>query len=258
MPDSEVAVKALLQTDPEFVQLCKTLLGDSVDPDEVWDYFYGPDRVVKTAGPDVSDVHVNTGLGAKIKRIPKAVAARKGMTAALVASGATGGVFGAAGVAGKKKKSPDVTVEYLKADEDEDAHEVLWSGEVSKVDTKKRQIFGYASVVSIDGVPVVDRQGDMMDIEDIEDAAYQYVMKSRIGGAQHRRNGDQPFHASDLIESFVVTPEKIEKMGLPEDTPLGWWTGFKVHDEETWQDYESGKKTGFSIHGRGKRTPIGV
>jgi len=256
--DSQIVVKSLLEVDPEFQEFCKAILGDSADPADVWEFLYSPDRVVKM-NPDVADLHVpGTSRESKVKSGVKRLKSKKAAVIAASTIAVPGAVLGA--IAGKKDDDDDVEVRYLtkSAEDDEDTHDVVWSGEISKVDVEKRQVFGYASVTTIDGQPVVDRQGDMMDISDIEDAAYAYVMNSRVGGSQHKRDGEKPFHAMDLVESFVVTPEKIEKMGLPEDTPLGWWTGFKVRDEQTWQDYKDGKKTGFSIHGRGKRVPVGV
>lgn len=134
------------------------------------------------------------------------------------------------------------------------AAEATWEVEFSKFDEDKHLVFGWASVVKKNGEDVVDLQGDYIHIDDVEKSAYDYVLTSRKGGHQHRRDGDAPVHVSDMVESFVITPEKIEKMGLPENTPLGWWTGFKVHDEDTWQRVKSGELTGFSVHGRGKRT----
>jgi hypothetical protein len=134
-----------------------------------------------------------------------------------------------------------------------DVPEFEASGEFTKFDDDKRLAFGWASVVKKDGVEVVDRQGDWIDPDDLENAAYKYVLSSRIGGDMHKRNGDAPHHVSDLVESFVVTPEKIAKMGLPESTPIGWWVGFKVHDDDTWDLVKKKGRTGFSIHGRGKR-----
>lgn len=133
--------------------------------------------------------------------------------------------------------------------------DVVWEGEISKVDEDKRQVFGWASIVEMNGEPVVDLQGDYIDINEIEKSAYEYVIKSRRGGDMHRRNGEEAHHASDMIESFLVTPEKIEKMGLPPTTPIGWWVGYQVNDDEAWELVKSGKRTGFSIHGRGQRTP---
>jgi hypothetical protein len=139
-----------------------------------------------------------------------------------------------------------------------DSHDVVWEGTFAKMDTEKRQVFGWASIVKMDGKPVVDRQGDWISPEEIEKAAYQYVEANRTGGHQHKRAEDgTPFKASDMIESFVITPEKIEKMGLPEDTPCGWWVGYKVHDDEAWEKVKKGEVTGFSIHGKGRRQTIG-
>lgn len=127
-------------------------------------------------------------------------------------------------------------------------------GEIAKVDTDKRQVFGWASVTEINGKPVVDLQNDVLETYELEKAAYDYVLNSRVGGEMHRRVGkSSPKQVGSLIESMVITPEKIEKMGLPPDTPRGWWIGFKVQDEEVWQNVKKGKYAGFSIHGLGKR-----
>lgn len=141
--------------------------------------------------------------------------------------------------------------------------ELTWSGEISKFDTDKRQVFGWCSLSQIDGKDVVDLQGDYVPIEEIEKSAYHYVINSRKGGDMHKRVGaglskaDEPLHTSDLIESFVVTPEKLQQMGLSKaaaaGVPIGWWVGFKVNDDEQWAKVKSGERTGFSIHGSGSR-----
>lgn len=133
---------------------------------------------------------------------------------------------------------------------------ITWEGEISKVNEEKRQVFGWASVVEKDGKPITDLQGDYIDINEIEKSAYDYVVKSRKGGNQHQRAGEQPLHVSDMIESLIVTPEKKAVLGLPESTPLGWWVGFQINDDDTWNDYKTGKRTQFSIHGRGKREVV--
>ena len=137
---------------------------------------------------------------------------------------------------------------------------VTWTGTISKVDADKRQVFGWASVSSMGGRPVLDLQGDIVPIEETEKAAYRYVLESRKGGDMHARVAkayDSPKHTSDLIESFVVTPEKLSKMGLPSDAlPIGWWVGFHVNDDAQWAMVKSGERTGFSIHGTGTRTTV--
>lgn len=135
-----------------------------------------------------------------------------------------------------------------------DTFETTWFGEISKVDADKRQVFGWCSLSEINGEPVVDLQGDYVPIAEIEKSAYTYVLTSRKGGDMHERDGEMPLHTADMIESFVVTPEKLEKMGLPKDSlPLGWWVGFKVNDDKQWADVKDLKRTGFSIHGKGSR-----
>jgi len=137
--------------------------------------------------------------------------------------------------------------------------EILIEGQISKLDEDKMQSFGWASVVKIDGKTVIDKQADLIEIDDIEDAAYAYVQTSGIGGDMHRRNEDgTPYQASTLIESMVFTPEKIAKLGLPESMPQGWWIGMQHEDPEVWADVKSGKKKGFSIHGHGLREVVFV
>jgi len=229
------AIETLSQVDPNFVTLCQTLFGDTVEPEQVWDYLYSPDGISK-AMPDFSSVHTFSPQ----KRIgnPSAGWAASSMPV------------------GKKSRGRLRPVSKSAVSKSDDDIDVVWTGEFVKMDTDKRQVFGWASVVEVNGQPVIDRQGDWITPDEIEKAAYEYVVKSRKGGDQHQRQGDVPFHASDLIESFVVTPEKIEKMGLPEDTPVGWWVGFKVNNEDTWQKVKKGTATGFSIHGKGKRREI--
>jgi len=251
--DSKQMVDALLEVDPGFEQLCKTLFGDLVEPSDVWDFMYATDGIskmapaVQKAMPDSADLSVKGGRFMRVLR----------RNAPATAAGGAAGAAATYGLTRPKK------AKYIRYDEDgahvvkSDALDVVWEGTFSKTDDDKHQAFGWASVVEIDGKPIVDRQGDWITPDEIEKAAYKYVLENRKGGSQHKRNDDDtPLHASSLIESFVVTPEKIEKMGLPASTPVGWWVGYKFHDEDAWQDIKKGLKTGFSIHGKGKRREI--
>lgn len=138
---------------------------------------------------------------------------------------------------------------------------LTWEGEISKVDQDKRQVFGWCSISEVDGEKVKDLQGDYIPIEETEKTAYEYVIKSRKGGDMHSRvrkdwTLDEPLHVSDMIESFVSTPEKLVQMGLePDALPKGWWVGFKVNDDRVWDKVKTGERLGFSIHGSGVRTP---
>jgi hypothetical protein len=180
-----------------------------------------------------------------------------GKVSALKLAGAGAGVGGTIGgaaylIRGKKPKNPNPippAPTVAKADSG-----MSWKGEISKVDVDKRQVFGWCSLTSMNGQPVIDLQGDYVPLEEIEKAAYEYVIHSRKGGDMHARDGEGPKHTADLIESFLVTPEKLKQMGLSDDAlPHGWWIGMKVNDDEQWNLVKNGGRTGFSIHGKGSR-----
>lgn len=124
--------------------------------------------------------------------------------------------------------------------------------QVLKTDDARQLVFGWASVaLNKDGSPLVDLHGDQIDPQDLEDAAYEFVLKFRDMNERHTEDSK-----GQLIESFVVTPDKLEKMGLPGDTlPVGWWTGFYVSDREVFEKVRSGEYTMFSIEGSAERVP---
>lgn len=192
----------------------------------------------------------------KVLKTPKAGAALAGGAAALETAGLAGDFLGRKVT---KKPQPKSGV-YKALDRVQDEGELLMET-ISKADEEKKQVFGWCSISKKDGVDVVDLQGDMIPIEEIETAAYSYMLNSRKGGNQHQRVNkgfveDEPLHVSDIIESVVFTPEKIEKMGLPADFPQGWWIGQQIHDEETWQQVKTGQRKSFSVHGKGRREPV--
>lgn len=135
---------------------------------------------------------------------------------------------------------------------------VEWSADiaVSKVDADKQQIFGWASVTHIDGEPVVDKQDDVIETEELEKAAYDFVLYSRQQGHMHERVG-----VGKCIESCVFTKEKsdVGLRGFDAETGeqlFGWWVGFRVDDPEVWKQHKAGELPELSIGGRAKRFEI--
>ena len=119
----------------------------------------------------------------------------------------------------------------------------------------KQLVFGWGSVaVNADGEQLVDRQGDMIDPEDLEEAAYEYVLEFRATGEEHipsMRNKGR------LVESCVFTEEKQKAIGIPPGIiPIGWWVGFKIDDKEAWERIKNGTYTMFSVEGAGIRKPV--
>ena len=127
--------------------------------------------------------------------------------------------------------------------------------EIFKTDEDQRLVFGWASVaITVSGETLEDRQHDMIDPEDLEEAAYEYVLNFRDTGEEHlpgyRKKGK-------LVESCVFTPEKQRAMGIPAGTlPVAWWIGFKIEDDDTWQRVKNGTYRMFSIEGKAEREPV--
>ena len=124
---------------------------------------------------------------------------------------------------------------------------------IMKSDDDKQQVFGWASVaVRISGEAIVDYQEDVVEIEELEQAAYTFVTDYGTAGEMHERGG-----VGVLIESAVFTKEKAAAMGIPDGhMPLGWWVGFRIDDAGVWQKVKDGTYSMFSIEGTAKREEI--
>ena len=124
---------------------------------------------------------------------------------------------------------------------------------IMKSDDEKMLAFGWANVsMRVDGELVEDWQADIIEPEELEKAAYEYVMLYREVGEMHERGG-----AAVLIESVVFTNEKMQSMGIPMGTlPVGWWVGFKVLDEDVWEKVKDGTYPMFSIEGEAERVDV--
>ncbi len=124
---------------------------------------------------------------------------------------------------------------------------------IAKSDDDKRLAFGWANVaIRADGEEIEDWQEDIIEPEELENAAYQYVLLYREGGEMHERGG-----AAVLVESVVFTEEKMQAMGIPAGTlPIGWWIGFKVTDEDVWEKVKDGTYPMFSIEGEAERVEV--
>ena len=129
------------------------------------------------------------------------------------------------------------------------------SFDILKSDDDKHLVFGWASIAqTADGEMVEDIQKDIIEPEDLEDAAYEYVLNFRDTGEEHlagyRKKGK-------LIESCVFTEEKQRAMGLaPGSLPVGWWIGFHIEDEDAWRRIKDGTYRMFSIEGKAERVPV--
>lgn len=124
---------------------------------------------------------------------------------------------------------------------------------IMKSDDEKMLAFGWASVsMRVDGEVIEDWQNDIVEPDELENAAYNFVQLYREGGEMHERGG-----AAVLVESVVFTEEKLQSMGIPIGTlPIGWWIGFKVTDKDVWEKVKNGTYQMFSIEGEAERVEV--
>lgn len=136
--------------------------------------------------------------------------------------------------------------------------EIEWEGtfKIAKVQPDKQFVFGWASVTHIDGELVIDKQNDIILLEEeLEPAAYEFVLNCRSQGDMH-----EEMDVGKMIESIVYTPEKAEKCGLYAFDPdtgaqmFGWWAGFYTVDKAVWARIRDGALPEFSIGGRAIRS----
>jgi hypothetical protein len=136
-----------------------------------------------------------------------------------------------------------------------DANMSKWElrGEVTKFSEADNNFFGWAYVThDEEGQLNVDKSGEFIPVpEDIEKAAYDFVLESRTGDVAH----DMGEH-SVMIESMVFTPEKCEALGIPDGyLPTGWWAGFHTDNDELFSKVQKGEWM-FSIHGSSIKTEV--
>ena len=126
---------------------------------------------------------------------------------------------------------------------------------IAKTDDTKGLVFGYANQITDGaGQPVVDSQGDVIGVSDLEDAAVEFMQDYRKSGVMHTG-----LAVGNIVESAVLYPEKWAAMGIPEGVakamPSGWWIGVKV-GPEVMAKVKDGTYQMFSIQGEAVREPV--
>jgi hypothetical protein len=123
-------------------------------------------------------------------------------------------------------------------------------GKILKTDDEQRMVFGWASVVTEKGEPVVDRQGDVIEADTLVKAVNEFMEHVRVGKAMH--SGDQ---VGVVVHSLPVTKEIGEALGIQSDRE-GWVVAYKVFDDDIWAMVKSGELAAFSIGGRAMKEEI--
>lgn len=124
---------------------------------------------------------------------------------------------------------------------------------IAKIDEDQNLVFGWGYVsINKDGTQVIDHSQEMIDPEDLELAAYAFNLIFRETGEMHKGGAK-----GRLVESLVVTPDKLQAMGLAKDAlPQGWWLGFYIDDDEVFDKVKKGEYNMFSIQGIANREEV--
>jgi hypothetical protein len=117
-------------------------------------------------------------------------------------------------------------------------------GTILKADDEQRMVYGWASVVTEKGEPIIDRQGDVIEPDTLVRAVNKFMEHVRVGKEMH--SGDQ---IGAVIHSMPITKEIGESLGIQSDRE-GWIVAFKVYNDDVWAKVKSGELAAFSIGGR--------
>jgi hypothetical protein len=141
----------------------------------------------------------------------------------------------------------DRMVEALRAVVAEIMNKADITGKILKVDDEQRLIYGWASVITEKGVPVVDLQGDIIEADVLVKAVNEFMENVRVGKTMHV--GEE---TGKVIHSMPITKEIGDALGIQSDLE-GWIVAYKVYDDSVWDRVKSGELRAFSIGGRAQR-----
>lgn len=123
---------------------------------------------------------------------------------------------------------------------------------IIKADHEQRMVYAWASVISENGEPVVDSQGHIIEAHELEKAAAAFMEECRFMTLEHERNQDGSFSSdlskADVIHSFPLTADIAKAFGIKCDRE-GWLIGYRLNDDDLWEQTKSGKLGGLSIGG---------
>lgn len=115
---------------------------------------------------------------------------------------------------------------------------------VLKADDEKRIVYGIALQPEVE-----DSQGDVVSADEIEKAAHDWLLKSRLIGDSHRRPAK-----AEVVESFIA-PVDME-IGGQQVKKGSWVMGIRIQDPNLWAAVKEQEYTGLSIGGFAVREQV--
>jgi len=142
---------------------------------------------------------------------------------------------------------------------------LLWADEpgkpVQKIDVAKAKVAKeyHAAILKADEKQIVtgvvlepdtvDSQGDVISAQSIEDAAYRFMLKSRVIGYRHSKKAK-----AEVVESYTA-PQDLEINGHKVKKG-SWIMSVHISDDNLWRQVKEGVITGFSVGGFGIREEV--
>jgi len=122
---------------------------------------------------------------------------------------------------------------------------------VKGTDVKKQILYCVVSEPNTE-----DLQGDVLDLDEIEKMAHNYLLDYRVVGDSHskKRNGKVVKADAGIVESFIAPVDF--QVGNETISKGSWVVAIKVNDPKLWAEVEKGDITGVSIGGTGERHGI--
>lgn len=128
------------------------------------------------------------------------------------------------------------------------------AGLVVKAEDERRFTLTVAYPVNKTDVAVArDGYQDFAKAAAIEDAAWEYLRNSPVVGLDHEDGTDGAGH---VVESYIYRgPDWVVKAadGSEQVIKAGDWLVGIQWDEQSWDDFKSGKRTGVSMQGMAER-----
>jgi len=119
-----------------------------------------------------------------------------------------------------------------------------------KADDEQRLVYGWASVLTEKGIPVIDRQGHVIEVEEMQAAIHDFMTNSRRSDGMHVIKG-----VGQVVESVLFTKQLQDLLGINLNRE-GWFICVKVDNDEAWDHVKKGTLRAFSIGGSALLEPM--
>jgi hypothetical protein len=128
-----------------------------------------------------------------------------------------------------------------------ESEDVRFQSDITKIDADQRLVYGWASVYTQAGQPVIDKQQDRISEAEVVKMAHRFISEARVAKALHT---SPP--VGQVVESLVFTDEIQKALGI-DLGQSGWFVGMRIDDDAAWSRVKSGELRTLSIGGKGVR-----